>query len=67
MTIKCCERIHNNFHGAFGCSRVAKRDGYCNQHHPEAVAARLEARREEGRLRAAQFDLMARRKALQSL
>jgi hypothetical protein len=41
--IRCKESVHNpgttvTFHR---CTRYAVRDGYCRQHHPDAVEARL--------------------------
>lgn len=62
MTIKtkCCEQVtRGNSYISFQCSRVAQRDGYCAQHHPDTVAARREAvkaevaRRMEAAFRAA--------------
>ncbi len=51
MTIKCCfDKVdHYNKYSVGGgvylqCSRVATRDGFCFQHHPEAVAKREEER-----------------------
>jgi len=48
---QCCEKI---FHGGgysiggmlLQCERIAKRDGYCTQHHPETIAARQKEKRE---------------------
>ncbi len=41
---KCKGRIYapEMFRGDAPCSRNAKRDGYCNQHHPDAEAKRKE-------------------------
>ena len=48
LTERCKERVHaaRSFNG-HPCSRKAVRDGYCKQHHPEAVKARAEARKAE--------------------
>ena len=35
----CKERVWKGFH-TYRCARTAKKDGYCKQHHPDAVAER---------------------------
>ena len=37
-----CKGLVHDDHGVsfHGCSRKAKKDGYCKQHHPDAVKAR---------------------------
>ena len=39
---KCKKKVWNGWHSSH-CSRNAVLDGYCRQHHPEAVKAREEA------------------------
>lgn len=40
--LRCKERVHDaaGWGGMYQCQRKHKRDGYCTQHHPEAVAKR---------------------------
>jgi hypothetical protein len=43
MTDQCIEKVFPsgmNFPRAMQCSRAAKKDGFCLQHHPDAVAER---------------------------
>ena len=41
---KCKEKLYGGIGwGSHGCSRYAKTDGYCKQHHPDNVKARREA------------------------
>jgi len=44
MMARCKEMIYSGF-SAHQCSRNATVDGYCKQHHPDAVQARQEASR----------------------
>lgn len=41
MTEQCKQTRMDGYHQV-GCSRKAKRDGYCTQHHPDTVKARRE-------------------------
>lgn len=41
---RCKEGVMRGFH-MYQCSRKAKKDGYCFQHHPEAKKKREEASR----------------------
>lgn len=43
-TERCKKRVWGEY-GSAPCSRKAKRDGYCTQHHPDAKAER-DAKRE---------------------
>lgn len=44
MSEKCKQRVHNDFSVTFrSCGRLAVKDGYCKQHHPDTVAKRREA------------------------
>ena len=42
---RCKADVWHGYHSAT-CSRAAKRDGFCNQHHPDAEAKRDAAARE---------------------
>lgn len=43
MSARCKQEIYRGtFSRQDQCSRQAKRDGYCNQHHPDTVKARKE-------------------------
>ena len=39
MSVQCKEEIMDGWHFR-GCSRKAKKDGYCTQHHPDTIAKR---------------------------
>lgn len=52
MSDRCKERVREGgLHWTrwHQCSRKAKQDGYCKQHHPDAVKARLDASNETAR------------------
>jgi hypothetical protein len=40
MSEQCKKTIYGDWGRHRGCSRNATKDGYCKQHHPDAVAAR---------------------------
>jgi len=70
MTIKCCfDKVdHYNKYSVGGgvflqCSRVATRDGFCFQHHPDAVAKRKEEQQERRRRRNRREAFLARCRA----
>lgn len=39
---QCTEKVFRDFH-SHRCTRRAKRDGFCTQHHPDTVKARRDA------------------------
>ena len=44
MSEKCKERLYDNWGRSHGCSRNAKKDGYCMTHHPDAVLEKKKKR-----------------------
>ena len=43
----CKKRVYGGSWGGSPCSRRAKRDGFCTQHHPDAVTARQRKSKEK--------------------
>lgn len=68
---KCKERIYpERAWKSVQCSRKAVKDGYCRQHHPDAVKARLEksnARWEENRKKSSWYQLIEAQKRIAEL
>jgi hypothetical protein len=44
LSNKCQAKVYGDWH-SWQCTRKAKRDGFCTQHHPDTVAKRAAKRR----------------------